>query len=155
MRKITAKICFLVMLLSQSAHSLAYSDESEKALHKIHFQYQMFCQGCHVGDGRGGKDVPDMRNHIGAFLTIPQGRDYLIQVPGSANAAINDVDLANLMNWIVVEFGGKSTPDGFERFTSEEVGRLRQSPLTEVTEYRKWLVQQIALNKGTKKEESQ
>lgn len=155
MRHITAKICFFVMLFSMSTYSLAYVEESERALHKIHFQYQMFCQGCHVSDGRGGKDVPDMRNHIGAFLTIPQGRDYLIQVPGSANAAINDADLANLMNWIVVKFGGESTPDNFKPYTSEEVGRLRQSPLTEVTEYRKWLVQQIALNKETKIEESQ
>ncbi|WP_204243998.1 hypothetical protein [Vibrio galatheae] len=155
MRHITAKICFVVMLFSMSTYSFGYSDETEKALHKVRFQYQMFCQGCHVGDGRGGKDVPDMRDHIGAFLTIPQGRDYLIQVPGSANAAVNNEDLANLMNWIVVEFGGESTPDNFKPYTSEEVGRLRQSPLTEVTEYRKGLVQKIALNKGTNREESQ
>ncbi|MDV5170188.1 hypothetical protein [Photobacterium rosenbergii] len=155
MKHIMTKICLLGALLLVSNHTVAYQSPSAKELHKIRFQYQMFCQGCHVADGRGGKDVPDMRDHIGAFLTIPEGRRYLIQVPGSANSAVNDADLANLMNWMVKEFGGDSAPDGFARFTSEEVGELRKSPLMEVTEYRKMLIQKIALNNGKATEESE
>lgn len=153
MKHIVTKICVLAALFSVSHQSIASSGLSPNALPKIRFQYQMFCQGCHVGDGRGGKDVPDMRNHIGTFLSIPDGRRYLIQVPGSANAAIGDADLANLMNWIVTEFGGSSTPDDFIPYTGEEVGELRKSPLTEVVDYRKMLLQKIALNNGNVTEE--
>lgn len=107
------------------------------------FNYQLFCQGCHVGDGRGGKDVPSFIGFVGNFLKTDKGREYLVRVPGSANSAINDEKLSELMNWIIVEFGEQSVPQDFQPYTAQEVGRLRKSPLMEVVEYRKAIVQDL------------
>ena len=104
----------------------------------------MFCQGCHTPDGQGGKDVPKIKNHIGRFLTTTSGREYLVRVPGSANSTLNNLQLAEVLNWIVLEFGGKSTPKGFEFYQQEEVAKLRTKPLFEVFEYRKKLLAEIS-----------
>lgn len=107
------------------------------------FNYQLFCQGCHVGDGRGGKGVPNFIGFVGNFLKTDKGREYLLRVPGSANSAMNDEKLAELMNWLILEFGEQSVPEDFRRYTAEEVGRVRKSPLMEVVEYRKAIVQDL------------
>lgn len=120
----------------------AYAD-SEQLAKLNQYNYQLFCQGCHVADGRGGKDVPDMRQHVGIFLNTQEGREYLIRVPGSANSALNNKDLAHLMNWMVVEFGQQSVPSDFKPYTAQEVGRLRVDPLLEVSDYRTSLLEKI------------
>lgn len=98
-----------------------------------------------MSDGRGGKDVPDMRQHVGFFLKTQQGREYLIRVPGSANSALNNHDLADLMNWMLVEFGKDSVPENFKPYTAEEVGALRTQPLMEVSNYRQSLLKSLEL----------
>ena len=57
---------------------------------RAQFNYQMFCQGCHTPDGAGAVTVPRMKDHVGYFLEIPEGREYLVRVPGSATSALND-----------------------------------------------------------------
>jgi len=111
------------------------------------FNYQMLCQGCHTPDGAGFKDVPKIKDFIGHFLTTPKGRDYLVRVPGSANSALNDEELAEVLNWMIVEMGGASVPDNMEMYTTKEVAELRQHSLFEVVEYRKALVAELSLNK--------
>ena len=51
--------------------------------------YMLHCQGCHLADGRGvpGK-IPGL-SEMGSFLTVPGGRAYLVQVPGTAQAPLN------------------------------------------------------------------
>ena len=96
-----------------------------------------------MGDGRGGKDVPNFIGFVGNFLKTDKGREYLLRVPGSANSAVNDEKLAELMNWIILEFGEQSVPKDFRYYTAEEVGRIRKSPLMEVVEYRKAIIQDL------------
>lgn len=105
--------------------------------------YQILCQGCHVGDGRGGMGVPNMQGMVGHFLSGQEGREYLVRVPGSANSALDNDELAELLNWMMIDIGKKSTPEDFEYFTAKEVGRLRKSPLFEAVEYRKQLVKKL------------
>ncbi|MFT6899497.1 MAG: hypothetical protein ACJA13_003935 [Paraglaciecola sp.] len=107
------------------------------------FNYQILCQGCHVGDGRGGKGVPNMKGRVGHFLSGQKGREYLVRVPGSANSALDNDELAELLNWIMIEIGKKSTPVDFAYFTAPEVERLRAAPLFEAQEYRKQLVKKL------------
>ncbi len=111
---------------------------------RAHFHYQLFCQGCHGPDGSGAREVPRMKDHIGVFLATPAARDYLVRVPGSATSALDDRQLAEVLNWIIEEFSGDSASDDFQRFTAEEVGRLRRHPLNEVADYRQQLLTGIA-----------
>jgi mono/diheme cytochrome c family protein len=111
---------------------------------RAHYNYQMFCQGCHTPDGVGANAVPRMKDQVGYFLETRRGREYLVRVPGSATSALDDEQLAEVLNWIVQEFAGDSADEGYERYTSLEVGRLRQQPLNEVEQYRTQLLVEIA-----------
>lgn len=110
------------------------------------FNYQMLCQGCHTPDGTGVKDVPQIKGFIGNFLTTSQGRDYLVRVPGSANSALNDEELAEVLNWMIVDMGGSSVPKNMKKYTAKEVAQLRKKSLFEVVEYRKMLVSQLPID---------
>jgi mono/diheme cytochrome c family protein len=111
---------------------------------RAHYNYQMFCQGCHTPDGVGANAVPRMKDQVGYFLETRRGREYLVRVPGSATSALDDEQLAEVLNWIVQEFAGDSADESYERYTSREVARLRQQPLNEVEQYRTELLVEIA-----------
>lgn len=111
---------------------------------RAHYNYQMFCQGCHTPDGVGAKAVPRMKDQVGYFLETRKGREYLVRVPGSATSALDDEQLAEVLNWIIQEFAGDSADESYQRYTSLEVARLRQQPLNEVEQYRTQLLVEIA-----------
>jgi len=110
--------------------------------------YMLNCQGCHLPDASGypGK-VPDMRGIVGRMAGAPGGREYLVRVPGAANAALDDERLARLMNWLLREFGAAELPADFRAYEAAEVGRLRRLPLTDVQGERLRLLR--AMGSGT------
>ena len=111
---------------------------------RAHFNYQMFCQGCHTPDGVGANTVPRMKDQVGYFLETRAGREYLVRVPGSATSVLDDEQLAEVLNWIIQQFAGDSADESYERYTPLEVGQLRQQPLNEVEQYRTQLLVEIA-----------
>ena len=111
---------------------------------RAQFNYQMFCQGCHTPDGTGAVTVPRMKDQVGHFLETDRGREYLVRVPGSATSALNNDELAEVLNWILREFAGESLAPDYRAYTAEEVGRMRQVPLNEVEAYRAQLLVEIA-----------
>ena len=111
---------------------------------RARFHYQMHCEGCHTPDGTGAMSVPRMKDQVGLFLETQSGRDYLVRVPGAAISALNDEQLAEVLNWILVEMGGDSVATDFEPYTANEVGDLRVEPLNEVERYRSQLLLEIA-----------
>lgn len=132
----------LVLLLTQNVFA------GDMNYQRAHFNYQMFCQGCHTPDGSGAMSVPQMKGHVGYFLEIPRGREYLVRVPGSATSALDDEQLAEVLNWIILEFAGESIAKDYRRYTPAEVGQLRQAPLNEVAQYREQLLVEIASAKS-------
>jgi hypothetical protein len=138
-----SRVTQLVVLFFCMATTSVYAAEPVNERRAL-FHYQMLCQGCHVGDGRGGKDVPNMKGRVGKFLKTEKGREYLVRVPGSANSALNSRELAELLNWIIPNIGQGSAPKNFIPYTKQEVQQLRQNPLMEVVKYRADLVQQIS-----------
>ncbi len=95
--------------------------------------YATQCQGCHRARGEGTADiVPRIDGTIGEILARPGGREYLIRVPGVAQAQLDDGELATLLDWVVERFGGPAATDA-PAFLAEEVGRLRREPLIDVT----------------------
>ena len=129
-----------VLLLLLLAASSGWATEPAEA------DYMLNCQGCHLPDGSGfpARQVPDLRNQMGRFLSVPGGREFLVQVPGSAQTALNDADLARLLNWMLLRFSAAQLPANFQPYTAAEIGALRRQPLAQVSEVRSELLERIA-----------
>jgi mono/diheme cytochrome c family protein len=87
--------------------------------------YVLSCAGCHRLDGSGSARVPSFRD-TGRLLARDGGRDYLLRVPGAAQAPLSDARLAALLNWVLTRFGGV-VPE--PPFTAGEVAAARATPL--------------------------
>lgn len=106
--------------------------------------YMINCQGCHTSDGSGAPGrVPKVNDYMGKFLHVDGGREFLVRVPGSANAPVGDAELAQLLNWMLVTFSPKEIPNDFKPYTEKEIAVWRRSPLMEVVDVRAALVEKI------------
>jgi mono/diheme cytochrome c family protein len=102
--------------------------------------YLLHCQGCHLPDGRGKPGaVPSLVDSVGRLAALPGGREFLVRVPGSAQSALDDADLAALLNWMVHRFG--PLPPDFQPFSAAEVAGVRRPPLTDVAAARRALLE--------------
>lgn len=112
--------------------------------------YILKCQGCHTYNARGSPGgAPAMNGVLATFLRVPGGREYLGQVPGVSTAALDDKQLAELLNWTLYAFDRENVPASFTPYTAEELNRLRQHPLRmETTSIRVKLQKIIKLNRG-------
>ena len=135
----TAVGCLLVLGLAQPL----CAEESVNA-QRARIDYMLNCQGCHLPLGEGAGDVPRMKDFVGNFLKVTGGREFLVQVPGSANAALDDARLAELLNWMLDEISHDQLPANFRPYTAEEVGKYRAEPLRDVLKTRALLIQKIA-----------
>jgi mono/diheme cytochrome c family protein len=103
--------------------------------------YMLQCQGCHRADGGGmGHEVPDFNEFLTRFIAVPEGREFLVRVPGSANAPFSDQQLADVLNWIMTDLISEP-PAGFEPYTAAEVHRYKATPLIEVSAARNKVLQ--------------
>ncbi|WP_409014173.1 c-type cytochrome [Caballeronia sp. LZ028] len=105
------------------------------------------CMGCHTADGSGipGK-VPALRNSLGHFVSLPDGRRFVMRVPGAANSALNDAELANVLNWLLATMNEQSRPASFKPYTAEEIAAHRRPALTDVARIRMKLVKELQEN---------
>lgn len=106
--------------------------------------YILNCMGCHLVDGGGAPPaIPRLKDRVGYYLTIPQGRAYLAQVPGAANSLLDDRQLTAVLNWIIVEFAGASRPAQFEPLAIDEVARYRRTRPDDIDALRHTLAAEI------------
>jgi mono/diheme cytochrome c family protein len=107
--------------------------------------YVLNCMGCHLVDGTGSPPaIPRLKDRVGYYLTIPQGREYLVQVPGAANSLLDAGRLARVLNWIVEEFSGASRPQHFQPYDAEEVAEYRATRPADVDALRHKLTNEIS-----------
>jgi hypothetical protein len=100
---------------------------SGPALANPAFDYLLHCGGCHREDGAGAPPaVPDLRESVRTFARTPDGRAYMVRVPGASQAPIDDAGLAGVLNWMLVNIAGDR---GARPFTPGEVSRYRSEPL--------------------------
>jgi mono/diheme cytochrome c family protein len=129
------RVGLLVAVLALAGAAQAYGPSVEYALH---------CQGCHRADGAGTPgSIPPLTGTVARFLAVPGGRDYLVQVPGVAQAPLDDATLAAVLNWMLDRFDKAHIPPGFEPYGAAEIGRLRTSPLTDVEGVRRRLLADV------------
>jgi mono/diheme cytochrome c family protein len=106
---------------------------------KPQVDYMLQCQGCHGAEGRGAPGTVPSLAGVGRFLAVPGGREFLVRVPGSSQSALDDGELAEVLNWMIRRFD----PRDFAPYTAEEVARVRRPPLDDVEAVRGELLQRL------------
>jgi hypothetical protein len=76
-------------------------------------------------------------------MRTPQGREYVLRVPGAANSVLADAQLAAVLNWLAArDAAAGETP--VAPFTEAEVARVRRTPLSNVLATRHEVVAALA-----------
>ena len=115
------------------------------AAYEPRVNYMLHCMGCHGTSAEGipGK-VPPLANSLTRFMRTATGRNYILRVPGAANSALSDAQLAAVLNWLAVTFDPSAKANNPAPFTGEEVSRLRHVPLVSVLAARSAVVRDLA-----------
>lgn len=74
-----------------------------------------------------------MRRSLVLFSASPEGRDYVIRVPGVAQSPLSDEDTAALLNWMARNLSDLKVPPSFVDYSEAEIHRLRDRPLVRVS----------------------
>ena len=118
-----------------------------QAGYSVGVNYQLQCAGCHLGNGMGSaaNDTPRMAGFVGNFLKVPGGREFLVRVPGMSQSALDNAQLADLLNWLIRADGmaGKSTPADYQPYSADEVAALRAETMLNLPGTRAGLIQQM------------
>jgi mono/diheme cytochrome c family protein len=145
---------FVVLVAASQGHgtgSARAADPLAPAVSAPRSHYLLGCGGCHGYQGvSNSKRVPTLQGLVGYYLSFPAGRAYLPRLPNVAFANLDDEQLAGVLNYLVFDLGAGSAPAGARPYTAQEVGRLRKTPLTEVSllEVRRRLVDTLIARYG-------
>ena len=106
--------------------------------------YMLYCMGCHGAEAQGvpGR-VPPLAGTLALFMRTAEGRDYVLRVPGAANSALPDAQLAGVLNWLAASYGASATASPAP-FTVDEVTKVRRTPLADVQAKRREVVRALA-----------
>lgn len=130
--------------LLESAVAVAATAAMSAALGSPAQDYMLYCQGCHGDQAQGvpGK-VPALAGSLSRFMRTPEGREYVLRVPGAANSALSDEQLTAVLNWLAERY----IPDGESPappFSVAEVAKQRRTPLADVRARRAEVVRALA-----------
>jgi hypothetical protein len=107
--------------------------------------YQLHCMGCHRADGTGEAGrVPSLRRTLVPFSRLPEGRDFVMRVPGVAQAPLDDAEVAALLNWMARNLSDVSVDERYVDYTAQEVANARHRPLPALRSVRASLVDLLA-----------
>jgi mono/diheme cytochrome c family protein len=117
---IRRNIALRLALLPLGAAGAAHAEMSLPVLYTLH------CSGCHGAAGRGvpGRGIPDLHN-AGSYVALPEGRAYLVQVPGISQSRLDDATATRILNYVLARFSASDLPADFKPYTVDEVTRLR------------------------------
>jgi hypothetical protein len=108
----------------------------------VQANYMLNCMGCHLPDGSGASGkVPSVRDSLVVLSLSSAGRRYLVQVPGASQSPLSDLELAQVLSWMVRTLSARAVPPDFRDFTAAEVAAYRRYPLINVRETRARLLE--------------
>jgi mono/diheme cytochrome c family protein len=110
---------------------------------RAHQNYLLHCMGCHTESGVGlpGK-VPSLRGTLARLANDPDGRSYVLRVPGVTQSTLEPARLAEVLNWAMREFSDADQAASVQPFSAAEVAAARSRPLLEVTATRQKVMQE-------------
>jgi hypothetical protein len=109
--------------------------------------YLLNCWGCHGSRGEGIKGTAPALTGLGDFLKAPGGRAYIIEVPGVSLSALNDAQIALVMNWVLGNLSQTRLARDFTPYSADEVHRYRAVRLIELSKTRQALLDQLVAMK--------
>ncbi len=109
--------------------------------------YLLNCWGCHGSHGEGIKGTAPPLIDLGDFLKVNGGRAYIIEVPGVSLSALNDAQIATVMNWVLETMSKHNPPHDFSPYSADEIHRYRKVRLTELSKTRRELLEQLVAMK--------
>ena len=134
------RLAMLLVILAALPLSAAGADEDVRS------NYLLACRGCHLADGSGvPPEVPSLQNTLSQFAASPEGRNYLVRVPGASQSRLNDAQLAEVINWVLTEFNADTLPNDFQPFTATEVTSARKQILADPVKLRSSLAERSAI----------
>ena len=77
-----------------------------------------------------------VKTTLGFIISKDKGRGYLVRVPGSSSAPLDNSELAELINWLLEEFNSETLPNNFTPITSDEVRESRKNVLMDPLKFR-------------------
>ena len=108
-----------------------------------HHLYRLRCSGCHGLEGMGSKvgRVPPFPGLVARFLGEPEGRAFLVLVPGVANSDLSDDQAAGVLNYVLDAWG-----DGahFKPYDSMEVREIRKTKVDDIAALRARIAEKLA-----------
>ncbi len=134
-----AAIAVATALLSLAATPPAHAQSDAQ----VRNHWVLHCAGCHRFDGSGlpKSGIPSLVGNVGHFLRTPEGRAFLIQVPGTAHSPLADAQVAALLNWMLQRFSAAEVPDGAAPYTADEVHAWRGRTLANLPAARAAIVE--------------
>jgi hypothetical protein len=95
--------------------------------------FLLHCMGCHGEQGYGleGK-VPSMHETFASLARSPEGRYYVLRVPGVTQSTLAPEEIAEVLNWSLRQFSDDRAVSEVPPFTAQEVAAARQQPLLDV-----------------------
>lgn len=130
-------VMLLALLLLAGAQSALAGERSPEV------NYVLRCAGCHGMDGTGAEKagIPPFPGLVDAFFADPQGRLYLMHVPGVVSNGLNDREIAQVMNYV----GDRWRKPGAEirHFSEAEVARLRTEPVADLVGLRRDIARRL------------
>jgi mono/diheme cytochrome c family protein len=126
--------------LSTPNSGLAAEDAQNAARPDAAEDYLLNCSACHTRDGGGTPGLVPSLRELAPLLAHPQGRAYLVRVPGVAQAPLSDARVARLLNWVLDEYSNLRLEPPYG---AAEVANLRASPLRDPLGFRATLVENI------------
>ncbi len=106
--------------------------------------YLQHCAGCHLMDGSGlPPEVPSLKDDLSYLVDSPEGRGFMVRVPGVVGVPVSVEEVVELLNWMVAEFYPEV--QNFVPFTAEEVKAGRADPLYDPLRVRKELFPDLEL----------
>ncbi|MEI7968810.1 MAG: hypothetical protein WCJ69_07480 [Betaproteobacteria bacterium] len=124
----------------------AMTEGQDRIGQRARTDFLLHCSGCHGMDGMGKpeKGIPRFRDQIGHFLQLPDGRAFIMQVPGLLSARLPDDRAAAVTNWLVREFAGPSMPAGATLMSAEEARQYRESRPADIMAKRDMLYRKLS-----------
>lgn len=125
-----------ILLMGQWAGPVR-ADEPKLAGPGVAEDYALHCSACHTAEGGGTPGLVPSLRELAPLLALPGGREYLVRVPGVAQAPLSPDRIARLLNWVLAQYSGLAVEP---RYSAEEVEVLRRSPLRDPIGFRAALV---------------
>ena len=126
--------------------SLVFATGAVAADRTAETNYVLRCIGCHVADGTGlpGAGIPNFVDQVGVFAGLPEGRAYLMHVPGVIGSSLSDAEIADVLNYIMEKWAGPSLPPNYVPFSAGEVATLRVAKVGNAVKYRRIVAERLA-----------